>query len=67
MVNVVYLVIFVLAGGDGVTSQAIPQANMVQCQANAKIFNAKPNKEILVNAYSSAAKTQVAYCIVGVK
>lgn len=35
--NVVYLVIFLLAN-DGVTSQAIPQANLAQCQLNAKVF-----------------------------
>ena len=35
--NVVYLVIF-LIGNQGVTSQAIPQANLAQCQINAKQF-----------------------------
>lgn len=66
MINVVYLVIF-LVGSSGVTSQSIPQANMNQCQANARIFNTNKNNETVVNGYSSVANTQKAYCIVGVK
>lgn len=67
MINVVYLVIF-LVGGEGVTSQAIPQANMNQCQANARIFNTGKNNKTVVNSFISRdAVTQKAYCIVGVK
>lgn len=65
MINVVYLVIF-LVGGGGVTSQSIPQANMQQCQANARIYNTGKNNATLVNGYGSAAPTQAAHCIVGV-
>lgn len=64
MINVVYLVIF-LVGGDGVTSQSIPQANMAQCQANAKIYNTGKNNKI-VNNWSGSLKGQAAHCIVGV-
>lgn len=65
MINVVYLVIF-LVGGGGVTSQSIPQANMQQCQANARIYNTGKNNDTLVSGYSRAATTQAAHCIVGV-
>ena len=41
--NIVYLVLFVIGSG-GITSQAIPQANMAQCQINAKQFNTENNK-----------------------
>mgnify|MGYP003593624623 CR=1 FL=1 len=66
MINIVYLVIF-LTTGNGTTSQAIPQANMAQCQANARIFNTGKNNGITANSYSGGAKTQAAMCIVGVK
>ena len=64
MINLVYLVIFALGDG-GITSQAIPQANMKQCQVNAEVFN-KANTHI-VNNGSVTYKAQKAYCIVGVK
>lgn len=66
MFNVIYLIIFVTSG-SGLTSQAIPQANMAQCQANARIFNTGKNNGITANSYSGGAKTQSAICIVGVK
>ncbi len=65
MLNVVYLVIFVL-GNNGVTSQAIPQANIQQCQINARIYNTGKNNGILPNGYSGSVSTQSAQCIVGV-
>lgn len=66
--NIVYLVLFVIGGGsNGITSQAIPQANMAQCQANAKIFNTNINNRIVTNSSTSNAKTQSAMCIVGIK
>ena len=64
--NIVYLVLFV-AGANGITSQSIPQANMAQCQVNAKQFNTGDNKHIISNGYSSSTKTQAAMCIVGIK
>ena len=65
MLNVVYLVIFVL-GNNGVTSQAIPQANMQQCQINARIYNTGKDNGILPNHRSGSEATQSAQCIVGV-
>ena len=65
MLNVVYLVIFVL-GNNGVTSQAIPQANMQQCQINARIYNTGKDNGILPSGYSSSVSTQSAQCIAGV-
>ena len=51
MVNIVYLIV-VLIGGEGLTSQSIPQANMAQCKANAAYFNeGKPNKNLIANGY----------------
>lgn len=64
--NIVYLVLFVI-GSQGITSQSIPQANMAQCQVNAKQFNTGNNKNIVSNNYASGAKTQAAMCIVGIK
>ena len=64
--NIVYLVLFVIGSG-GITSQAIPQANMAQCQINAKQFNTGNNKHIVSNGYASGAKTQAAMCIAGIK
>lgn len=67
MINVVYLIL-IIVGSEGVTSQAIPQSNMNQCQANARVFNeGVKNKEFVANGYSSQARTQKALCIVGVK
>lgn len=66
MINVVYLVIF-MVGGGGITSQSIPQANMQQCQANARIYNTGKNSEMVVNNFGVGAKAQAAHCIVGVK
>lgn len=67
MINIVYLVIFLVAG-DGVTSQSIPQANMNQCNANARLFNTgSPNRDYLVNGHQRGARTQKALCLVGVK
>jgi hypothetical protein len=66
MINVVYLVIFVMSN-NGVTSQSIPQANMAQCQANAKIYNTGKNNGIVHNGWMDSVKTQAAHCIVGVK
>lgn len=64
--NVVYLVIFLIAN-DGVTSQAIPQANLAQCQLNAKVFNRIGSNEILHAGYSNSTKTSQSFCIAGVK
>ena len=64
--NIVYLVLFVINSG-GITSQAIPQANMAQCQINAKQFNTENNKYIVSNNYPSGSKAQSAMCIVGIK
>lgn len=66
MINVVYLLIFVM-GANGVTSQSIPQANMKQCQANAKIYNTGRNNGVIHNGWNDSVKTQAAHCIVGVK
>lgn len=67
MINVVYLVL-VIVGGNGITSQSIPQANMAQCKANAAYFNeGSPNKSIVANGYLHGARTQKALCIVGTK
>lgn len=63
MSNIFYLVIF-LIGSEGVTSQSIPQANLKQCQINAKIFN---KSQLMPNAYLNSVKTNKAYCIAGVK
>ena len=63
MINTVYLIIFLL-GGTGVTSQSIPQANMNQCQINAKVFNIAESP--IKNGYSNGGQMK-AYCIVGVK
>ena len=38
MINMFYLVIFMI-GAEGTTSQSIPQANMKQCEINARTFN----------------------------
>lgn len=62
--NIVYLIIFMI-GGEGITSQSIPQANMKQCQVNARFFN--ENKQLMVNPYIGNIQTNKAYCIVGVK
>lgn len=39
MINIVYLVLVLTNGTGGVASQVIPQANMAQCQANAKHYD----------------------------
>lgn len=65
MINVVYLVIFVMSS-NGVASQSIPQANMAQCQANAKVYNTSRNNNIVYNGWNDGVKTQAAHCIVGV-
>lgn len=65
MIDVVYLVIFMI-GSSGVTSQSIPQANMAQCQANARIYNTGKNNNTVANGYTGGAKAQAAHCIVGV-
>lgn len=62
--NIVYLIIFMI-GNEGITSQSIPQANMKQCQINAKIFN--ENKQLMPNSYIGRVQTNKAYCIVGIK
>ena len=54
-----------MIGGEGITSQSIPQANMKQCQVNARFFN--ENKQLMVNPYIGNVQTNKAYCIVGVK
>ncbi len=64
--NIVYLVLFVI-GANGITSQSIPQINMAQCQANAKIFNTNKNNEIVANGFGDNSKIQSAICIVGIK
>lgn len=63
--NVVYLVIF-LIGNQGVTSQAIPQANLAQCQINAKVFDRTGSNEILPTEYQRST-TSKAFCIAGLK
>lgn len=68
MVNIVYLIVVLLGGNGGLTSQSIPQANMAQCKLNAAYFNeGKPNKNLIANGYLDGARTQRAFCIVGVK
>lgn len=55
MINVVYLVlVFYGSGYDAGGAIAIPQANMKQCQVNAKNYRNVPS-------------VKVPYCIVGVK
>lgn len=68
MINMAYLLIFLIggAGSGSVTSQVIPQANMAQCQANAKIFNSKPNIDLVYNGLVGGYTAQKAVCIVGV-
>lgn len=67
MTNIFYLVIFVL-GANGVTSESIPQANLKQCEINAKVFNTGNNKRIVYNgAGANSSRTQSAYCIAGIK
>ena len=61
--NIVYLVIFVF-GANSATSQAIPQANLTQCQINAKVFNIAESP--IKNGYSNGGQMKD-YCIVGVK
>ena len=58
--NIVYLVLFAVTS-NGITSQAIPQANMAQCWVNAKHFNAgRINNDGYI-------QTQAAVCIAGIK
>lgn len=66
MLNIVYLVIFVLSDNGSTTSLSIPQANMNQCQANAKIYNTNKNTSPVYNDYGASIKTTAAHCIVGV-
>ena len=61
MINMFYLVIFMI-GAEGITSQSIPQANMKQCQVNAKFFNENKQRMVIGNV-----QTNKAYCIAGVK
>lgn len=53
MINVVYLVL-VLTYSNGITSVTIPQANLKQCEINAKYMK-------------SQRRVDDAYCITGVK
>lgn len=55
MINVVYLVLIVTSNSSAVGSVvSVPQANMSQCQINAKEYKKERNID-------------QAYCIVGVK
>lgn len=54
MINVVYLVLVFSGYGGAGAAVAIPQANMGQCQINAKEYKKERNID-------------QAYCIVGVK
>ena len=66
MINVVYLVIFLVGGhanGGGATSISIPQASMAQCQTNAKQFQGRK----LVQGYDNGQALTAARCISGVK
>lgn len=55
MINVVYLVLLVTSNSSSVGSViSVPQANMAQCQINAK-------------EYKKESNVDKAYCIVGVK
>lgn len=60
MINVVYLVL-VVAAGQGVSIEKIPQANMKQCQINMKAYD-----DVNHRGYVSGHITR-AHCIVGVK
>ena len=64
MINMFYLVIFMI-GAEGITSQSIPQANMKQCEINARTFNSQ--QQLMPNDYLNSVKTNKAYCIAGVK
>lgn len=64
--NIVYLIIFVI-GSTGVTSQSIPQANLAQCQINAKQFKRTGANEIFPTGLGKSDTTSRAFCIVGVK
>ena len=64
MINMFYLVIFMI-GAEGITSQSIPQANMKQCEINAKTFNSQ--QQLMPNGYFKGTGTNKAYCIAGVK
>lgn len=61
MLNVIYLVL-VVTSGQGVSIERIPQANIKQCQINAKSMSDVK--------YKSAGGYNVSYrahCVVGVK
>lgn len=60
MINVVYLVLVITTGNTGIATYSIPQANMAQCQVNAKNYSNKKYGEIDYHKI-------VAHCIVGVK
>lgn len=62
MINVVYLVLVIIYRGD-IEIKEIPQANMAQCQVNAKNYN---GFEYAKDEVGAKAKGK-AYCIVGVK
>lgn len=60
MINVVYLVL-IIASGQWVAVEKIPQANMKQCQINMKAYD-DVNHRGIVSGHATSA-----YCIVGVK
>ena len=60
MSNVVYLVLVVTVLGQGVSVEKIPQANMKQCQINAKTMQDVNHKKVERISYK-------AHCMVGVK
>lgn len=60
MLNVVYLVL-VMYSNDGVSTTLVPQANMAQCQINAKNYG-----EIKYKGIGGGLVRSKAYCIAGV-
>ena len=58
MINVVYLVLVFSGSQTGSAAVSIPQANMKQCQVNAKNYL----EDKMIGVVASRA-----YCIVGVK
>lgn len=62
MITIVYLLIVLSGTHDGVTSQAIPQTNMQQCQVNKKALDSK----FIGNQRASNVEIKV-LCISGIK
>lgn len=64
MINIVYLVIFIIANNSHVSSQIIPQANYKQCQINARMYNSSSGVERPDPDPNIRTEAQ---CVVGVK